>query len=570
MKRIFFIFLFVFSVFSFLFCEDFLSQKIHDVDSPVFKNLQLLYVKEKRALPNATGPWSDAELLKMYCSLSGEYENSELQKVYAETGKLLQNTGRIKLEEDVYVNYDLFLHPEFYFHSNPDIFNTSNYWYYDYLKRKNLIDVTTELLLKDWLYLGVDTGLGYATETKNPLLYGNYAQSSIYFILKTGLDVFNVNIPEKALISFGGKNWNFSAGRSVLKWGSGETGNLFLGGNTRFHNAARFTVFSDIFKFTFVSIFYPFSGEAETTDQNTIQMNGFNVFLAHRYDTRFFKDRLSLGLSEAIMYQSSTGTFDLRVFNPVTIYHNYFIRGNSNSILGIDLDYTLMSGLNLYSQIVIDEQNVPGEPGAQNEGGWRPSKRGFLGGIKYYLPLEDSLWKFNLEGVYTDPLLYLREKYNPATGQYGVSFYGKFREFTNSYGIQFLKECVGYRYGGDAVVADLRSSYEKTGLWGIDGEIFYMAHGIMKNDIYEDWIYGEKTEAPSTEDIAYGKNPENAQNASGEVEHILRLSIYGNYQLLSYMKLYAGLDNFYVWNKENKKAPVALDFQMHLGAEFKF
>lgn len=561
----------IFSVFA-VFSEESFTQKIYSVDSKVYKNIARLYVLEGRALANSTGPWSNAELVHMFRTLKGDYENKGIQSLYEETKIMLKENPRKKIEDDFFVNYRFKLMPEFYIQSNPENFNTADYWDYDYLKRKDIFVASEEIFISDYFYEITDVGLGYATRENDPVLYGKYFQSNIPVILGTGtgMEQMSLNFPNRVFFACGGKNWTVTCGRDSYRWGSGETGNLLLGGNFKYDNAARFTVFSDKVKFTSAMMFYPHASEVEkaSTDQNSTSMNGFNVLFTHRYDVRFLNDKMSFSLSEALMYQTQSGTMDLRIYNPFSVYHNYYTRGNTNSLLGLDLDWTVIPGLNFYTQYVLDEASAFGEPEGKNGEPWRVSKYGYLGGAKYVLPLEDSVLKFSLEGVYTDPCLYLREKYNSETGQFGVSFYGNYREFVNDKGIQFLRECTGYRYGGDAMVLDFKTEYQKFSLFNLKAELFYMAHGIMKNDLTEDTILGKKNKTPSTEDQSRGA--ENGDNPSGEVEKIFRVSVSGDTDILPFMKIDGGMDSYFVWNKGNKKEKLLVNFQFHTGVEFTF
>ena len=52
------------------------------------------------------------------------------------------------------------------------------------------------------------------------------------------------------------------------------------------------------------------------------------------------------------MYMSEDNTLDLRVLSPTTIYHDYYIRGNANSILAFEVDYTPISHVNIYSSFL--------------------------------------------------------------------------------------------------------------------------------------------------------------------------------------------------------------------------
>ena len=230
-----------------------------------------------------------------------------------------------------------------------------------------------------------------------------------------------------------------------------------------------------------------------------------------------------MSIAESILYQNSYGIIDLRVYNPVALWHNYYIRGNSNSTLDLTFDYTIIKGLNLYGEWIIDEMVGPGEPKGKNGEGWRPGKNGYLIGVKFINPFSNGILKISLEGIYTDPCLYLREEYDSSTRTQGLSFYGHVREFDNNKGINYIKNCIGYVYGGDCIVGNLKATYKSWKKWTSTVELFYMAHGIMINELNSDWSIEEPILAPSTHDPTYEPS-----NQDGEIESILRLSIYGD------------------------------------------
>lgn len=71
-------------------------------------------------------------------------------------------------------------------------------------------------------------------------------------------------------------------------------------------------------------------------------------------------------------------------------------------------DYTPIKGLNIYGQFGVDEiafgEAVPPENGAH------PSVFAYLLGVQGKIGLNKGILGFALEGVYTDPFFYLREK----------------------------------------------------------------------------------------------------------------------------------------------------------------
>ena len=256
------------------------------------------------------------------------------------------------------------------------------------------------------------------------------------------------------------------------------------------------------------------------------------------------------------------------------IYHSLYLRGQGNSIAGIDLDYTVMKGLNIYGQIVLDEFTGPGEPDGSTASPWRSQKMGYMLGSRVVLPTSAGLFKFSLEGVYTDPYLYLREKYDEASGRYGVSFYGSIKEFQNvaaSFGgssVSYLRNCIGYVYGGDAIVGDFKFAYDSLSRFSAGFEAFYMVHGIMYNDLTEDWIVGKNPTTPTKEDFettAGGIPVTDTLNKSGESKHLVRVSINGNYRLFDWIEFYGRLDNMIMVNKDHEASKAKYDAQLILG-----
>lgn len=541
-------------------------QKIWTADCQLFKYISILYLAEGKGLPNSSGPWSGAELVDMIECLSGEYESKELSKLYQEVVDELNKENRVDLGKGIDANWKGELSPEFYIHSNSYNFNTNEDWTYGYKERKEFVSLETDFLVSDWFYGYGVLGLGYAAIENDFVLYGKNFASNIPYVAGADFSKISLNFPNRVLVAAGGDHWSFSAGRDVLKWGNGETGNLFLGGNQKYDNGLRFSAFSDLFKFSFVSIFYPHSEDVlHNGSQFDTSLHGFNMYMAHKFEFSLLDKKLNLGLSEGVIYQSPDGTLDVRIFNPLMVYHNYFIRANANSILGFDADYTFFDGFNVYGQVVLDETAFLGEPGGKDSEPWRPSKYGFLAGVKYVFPAWNGIFKLNFEGVYTDPCLYLREKYDETNQKYGVSFYGHLREYSmGGDTISFIRECIGYKYGGDAVVASLKAEYFLPKTASISSEIFYMAHGIMKYDLGDDWITGKKTNAPSKYDQTGIENP------SGEIQHVLRISFSGDYHIFDNLKVYAGLDNVFIWNKNNRDLKGVADFQFHTGLSFTF
>lgn len=542
-------------------------QKLWAVNSEVYKNMNLLYLSYGLSLPSSSGPWNTEELIMMLdkidINLCNELQQTIYNKIHDELFKSAKNNPAKSLGFSVGARINL----ESYIHTNPTDFYEEEDWNIGFTERKPFIVVPFEGWVANYFYgygeASVGNSSGILSNTEIDSQYCNIFTTNIPGVFSNGVDDIDVNFPRRSLLSFGGNNWNISLGRDVIRWGHGETGNLFLGGNQIYDNHLRVTTFYEMFKFSCISIFYPHSQVLSNTSQN-LNYNGLKMLLAHKYEGRFFNNRLSLSLQESMIYQSADNTLDIRIFNPLGIFHNYYIRGNSNSLLGIDADYAITKGLNIYGQFVMDELTV-GKGDKGSNGSYRPSKLGYLLGIKYAYPTEKGVFTFSLEGVYTDPYLYLREKYNSTSETEGVSFYGDYREFNTMYGVTYLRKCIGYQYGGDAIVADLNFGYQSLSNWQSKLSFFYMAHGIIYNELLVDLLSATDINptTPSTEDPT-------GSNESGEVEHLFRASLSGSYKVLSWFYTDAQIDNWFIVNKNNIDAPLTYDMQIYIGFHFEF
>ncbi|MDR2149247.1 MAG: hypothetical protein LBO67_00165 [Spirochaetaceae bacterium] len=68
---------------------------------------------------------------------------------------------------------------------------------------------------------------------------------------------------------------------------------------------------------------------------------GGQLFIAHRFEGRLFKDKLGLALNEAIIYQNKDGYVALEMLMPLTLLHNINRVENSNSLLTLEADFAL-------------------------------------------------------------------------------------------------------------------------------------------------------------------------------------------------------------------------------------
>ncbi len=89
------------------------------------------------------------------------------------------------------------------------------------------------------------------------------------------------------------------------------------------------------------------------------------------------------------------------------LYHTYFIRSNANSLASLEVAYAPAKGWNLYGQFVLDELAL-GSAEWDLEHDRHPNGLGYMLGLRMEKPFRQGFLRAQLEGVYTDPYLYLR------------------------------------------------------------------------------------------------------------------------------------------------------------------
>ena len=245
--------------------------------------------------------------------------------------------------------------------------------------------------------------------------------------------------------------------------GTGESGSLILSNTFPYHNLLRFSLFGTRYKYTFLMSFLP-----HMKDEN----RGILYYMTHRFEYRFFSDSLYLAVNESIMYKNDNGNLDVRYVNPVMYFHNYFISGLANSIVDLEASWSFSKGWNLYFQFALDQFNTPWEIRDGNRKD--PLAVGALLGLTHVSRLGNGSLTVSAEGAYTMPYLYLRatsipeDQHTQSPDDPGLGYIGLFR------GNRFF---LGYTYGNDAVVLDIKGAYEVVSDWQVSAEFLFMLNG---------------------------------------------------------------------------------------------
>lgn len=586
MKRIIAILLVAFMVLGSVFALS-NSQKIYRVDSKEYEEITYLYIMTGHALPSTTGPWSEGELKAMLDKIDVSLLSGGAKDIYDSLYETL-NGEKAETCEDFSMKWSFDLNLETYTHTNTtdgEFIGKFN-WNYDELDQKPFFDIKLETWPTALFYGYAELPIMNYLHTKNssqPEFGETVFNTNIVMFQNPpvfSMNLLNFNVPYRAFVALGGEHWSAQIGRDRMSWGPGESGNFVVGDNILYHNMARFTTFFDSFKYTFVTSFFPHpnlyaSDNAEDWGKvdhgQHALMNGINMFMAHRLEWRFFDDKMNFVLTEGIMYQSEDNYIDLQILNPCMIYHDYYIRSNANSILALEFDYTPIKALNLYAQMVIDEFALPGEPvpGKQRA---LPDGKGFMLGAKTAFTLGDGLFYASLEGAKTDPYLYLRDKegYEQNKGEYGINWVVAVRNYSEV-GTYCDEEFLGYKYGGDAVVANLNAGFRSSSSWHVEGNVFFMLHGTHDKWTLWDYVYPGDDLLGPTSSHKTENNKDDDAGLRNAVSKTLVVGVNGGYDFGHGVSVNGQLDWITIWNSGNieRDKPIS-DVQLTLGVSYSF
>ena len=571
------------------------GQKIWQTDSEVYQCIKSLYIMQGLAAPSSSGPWSTNELLEMTKLLKddGSY-------LYDYVIEELTKAPRKQPDENLGFNFGIDLNLEAYTRTNTDTdFANIETLAYDRQNMNPFFVFNWETFATDHFYgyFGFDIGNCFHGNTKGEFGYSNITTNLLLFQdLNFNLGLLSFNFPQRAFVSFGGKNWNVQIGKDRLSWGNGETGNFAISDNIPAHSLARFTTFFKSYKYTFLTSFFPHQLMYYKNDYDPVNgwylhwsnqgdqakaAQGLRFYMAHRIEGRFFDNKLSASLTEAIMYQSDDGTVNPKIFNPVDFFHNYYIRSNANSTLVLEMDYSPIKHLNIYGQFIADEFALPVEPTGKTSPKAFPSATGFMLGAKTSFELKDGLFYGSFETVKTDPFLYLR--YNAGSDDpntYGLDYIVGYSEFNTISGATVFDEYfLGYQYGGDALVFNLNAGWNNYKNLSIEGNIFFMAHGTF--DKWTNWSQignGSDPSVPKYDQFegltsthpTYNKKDNADAQTRDAISQTLICGVNITYKVKPTVKLFAQQDVVFVNNYGNHAGVQKLDFQLALGANINF
>jgi hypothetical protein len=521
------------------------DQRILPLGSPAYEALRGLYLEQGLAPPSSSYPYSYGELRSALKRLDFGFLSAGGKRTYRLLEALRDKKPRYE-EAGGFRFYTSFeVNTEFYLHTDRD-FET---WTYDEKKRRPFLSATADAVFFDTFNLYMDLAV-----QKDAFQTGGDPDN--YTSILTSPFQFDLTVPHRAALSFGGPNWNLWAGRDNLSWGGGRTGNLLLSDADLYQEGLRFTTFWDRFKFTFLILgleswtspecFGPGYSYPDGIDPANLER--FKMFLAHRLEFLLRPD-LRFTMNESIVYGGKYP--DLRVFNPMILYHNLYIKEVSNSLISFELEYTPFRGLLLYGQFAMDQFSTLFEQEAYGIDS-EPNAMGYLAGLEYRLPAGDGGFTFSYEFVYTDPWLYIRE--HPL-----VSFVSTRRvqsearkKVLGDKNYTYRNSPIGYAGGPDLVVNSLLLSYDVADRYGVSFEGRLSFSG--ENELTGPFFTGDPAWALTT--------------PSGKAETAVALTLGGWYRFSAEISAFLEASFVYNGDKNHVRGKTAADLQLAAGFRY--
>ena len=435
--------------------------KVIPMESAVYDAMDTLYLLEGKALPSTTRPWTVAETEKILAKV----DKGTSPELYAIIEDAVSEKPRIDVDGFFGMTFSGSVSVTGYAH-------TETAFRYPFNSMTNYMfktDTDTPTFSASWETWPGEHFYSYVRyQVKND--FNADAFSSYHFNFDVACltpEGFTSDLdqrePSRAFVVAGGEGWNIVIGRDRLSMGTGASGSLVLSDTFPYHNVLRFTAYGSRFKYSFVMSFLPHMKD---------DTKGILYYMTHRLECRFLSDTLYLAVNESIMYKNDNGLLDVRYVNPVMFFHNYFIDGLANSIVDLEAGWSFAGGWNMYFQFALDQFNTPFEK--KDGDPYNPLAFGAMLGLKRVMQAGSGYLTLNAEAVYTMPYLYLRAT-NIPEGRHkqdpedpGLGYIGLFR------GQRFF---VGYSYGNDAVVFDLKAEYDVPSDWKAGAEVLFMLNG---------------------------------------------------------------------------------------------
>ncbi len=472
------------------------------VGSRLYELFDDLFLLCGYASPSTSRPWTVSEARSELSKIDKAALNGYADHLYCEISDIISE----RKEHDLFVEFSL--SPEMYIHTN-DKFGLEENWKYGYTDRNPLaymginayqkgfyfhLELTyglsragskdTIVSLRDYVestlgktYEGVgdaENEFGYSGAFENIKVT---AESEVYspFFVFNGVGPADLETPRSAYLTYAwdGFSVGFYRGRKV--WGRSRIGNFIYDEHVERYHYISAKTFNSRFSFDF-TLMAPeayLGGSSDTRDYGPTR----RFFLSHRLEYRF-RNNMKLAISENVMYLA-THFADFQYMNPSNFYHNNLNSGQFNAIAHVEFEYAPCTGLQLYSQLAVDQGSVP----FFEDNATEDLAAGLTIGAEYLFALKEAIVDLNLEAVYASPALYRRDApdFIIATGSRISTDYLSIPSFTY----------MGFRYGGDTLAFRLDAEYKKDDFRVYANQTVLLNGSFTKYDRYTSGMFSD-------------------------------------------------------------------------------
>ena len=472
------------------------------VGSRVYDLFDDLFLLCGHTSPSSSRPWTVSEARSELSKINTSALSSLARNLYDEISDIISADK----DHDLFVEFSV--SPEVYVHSNSD-FCLEEYWNYGYTERNPMayvginafqkgfyfhLELTyglsragsgdTIVSLRDYVenslgktYEGVgdaENEFGYSGDLGDVRVSSSSEVYSPTFVFN-GAGPVDLETPRAAYLTYAwdGFSIGFYRGRKV--WGRSRIGNFIYDEHVERYHYISAKAFNSAFAFDF-TIMAPeayLGGNNDTRDYGPSR----RFFLSHRLEVQIM-DNMKFAISENVMYLA-THFADLQYMNPATFFHNNVNSGQFNALAHIEFEYAPCPGLQLYSQIAVDQGSVPFFESSSDE----DLAAGFTIGAEYLFGAGEALVDLNLEAVYATPALYRRDApdFIIATGSRISDNYLSIPNFTY----------MGFKYGGDTLGFRLDAEYKKGGLQVYANQTVILNGSFTKYDRYTPGMFSD-------------------------------------------------------------------------------
>ena len=363
------------------------------------------------------------------------------------------------------------------------------------------------------------------------------ANASTGYVFKNGLSV------------------NFQVARQGLQYGHTQTGSL---------------IYNDTFNTDFYSQLR-LAGKKLKYEVSVAQVDVSKFLYMHQVDFSLWK-WLKLGVLEGNLVNEP---FEIRFFNPLMIMHSfsswteycdseekyYYGEGHVCAYMGIKFDLVPCRNLRVYGLFAQTEVQPPTELGSPQANSI-PNGMGFQLGAEFQHGNKyGGLFKYVLEGIYTNPYLYV--KHDPSWSMYrGVKLMNRSAQGP-------FCTWIGTPFGPDAFGGQLSVEYKQLDKWQAGVGYLFMSHGKnsfgMFNsgkieregrefyDYYPASYYRIHKDDATEKQLANNEVKARTWMHIGPVQYTNRLTLNGSYKINEHFKLEGQAIYNIIFNNHNKK-----------------